>query len=101
MLIREIHGDKTEVFTLPRLLRPLLFLTCVVISTATVLAQTSSVIEPCPATPQKPAIASGAIPTKVGSKVNETVIDSNIAEDPAVREMLAPYKEKVSELSMV
>jgi 2',3'-cyclic-nucleotide 2'-phosphodiesterase (5'-nucleotidase family) len=103
MLKREIHRDKTEVFTLTRLLRPLLFLTCLVIASATAFAQTSTVIEPCPATrPQKPAIANGAnAPSKVGSKVSETVIDSSIPDDPAVSAMLAPYREKIAELSLV
>ena len=103
MLSSEIHGDKTEVFRLISLLRALLLLTCLAVPSATAFAQASSAIEPCPATPaQKPAVASSTnLPAKVGSKVSKSVIDSTIPDDPAVKEMLAPYREKVAELSQV
>ena len=99
MLSAEICGDKTEVFTLTRLLRVFLFLTCLVVACSQVLAQSSTVIEPCPATPVVPN--SFNTPSRVGTKVNETVIDSSIADDPGVRDMLAPYHEKVAALTVV
>ena len=99
MLISEICRDKTEVFTLTRLLRTILFLTGLFVASTTVFAQSPTVIEPCPATPaQTPALS---IPAKVGAKVSETVVDSSISDDPAVKDMLAPYREKVAALSMV
>src|ERR1043166_606376 len=99
MLISEICPDKTEVFTLTRLLRTVLFLTGLFVASTPVFAQSSSVIEPCPATPtQTPALN---IPAKVSAKVSETAVDSSISDDPAVRDMLAPYREKVAALSMV
>ena len=99
MLISEICRDKTEMFTLTRLLRTVLFLTGLFVASTPVFAQSSTVIEPCPATPaQTPALN---VPAKVGAKVSETVVDSSISDDPAVRDMLAPYREKVAALSMV
>ena len=99
MLISEICPDKTEVFTLTRLLRTVLFLTGLFVASTPDFAQSSSVIEPCPATPtQTPALN---IPAKVSAKVSETAVDSSISDDPAVRDMLAPYREKVAALSMV
>ncbi len=100
MLNREIHGDKTQVFGLSCLLRTFFILTSLVISSTAVVAQSSTVIEPCPA--QTPAATgSASVPAKVDVKVSETVIDSAISDDPAVREMLAPYREKVAALSVV
>jgi len=99
MLISEICRDKTEVFTLTRLLRTFLFLTGLFVASTTVFAQSSTVIEPCPATPaQTPPLN---IPAKVGANVSETVVDSSISDDLAVKDMLAPYREKVAALSMV
>src|SRR6185436_18734076 len=89
MLISEICRDKTEVFTLTRLLRTFLFLTGLFVASTSVFAQSSTVIEPCPATPAQTPLN---IPAKVGAKVSETVVDSSISDDPAVRDMLAPYR---------
>jgi 2',3'-cyclic-nucleotide 2'-phosphodiesterase (5'-nucleotidase family) len=98
MLISEICRDKTEVFTLTRLLHTVLFLTGLFVASTSVFAQSSTVIEPCPATPAQTPLN---IPAKVGAKVNETVVDSSLSDDPDVRDMLAPYREKVAALSMV
>src|SRR6476659_9018746 len=100
MLNREIHGDKTEVFGLTRLLRTFFILISLIVSSTAVVAQSSTFIEPCPA--QTPAATGNAnVRPKVEVKVSETVIDSTIADDPAVRDMLAPYREKVAALSVV
>ena len=86
-------------FTLTRVLRTFFFVSSLVIASTTVFAQSSTVVEPCPATPaQTPPLN---IPAKVGAKVSETVVDSSISDDPALRDMLAPYREKVAVLSMV
>ena len=98
MLISEICRDKTEVFTLTRLLRTVLFLTGLFVASTSVFAQSSTVIEPCPATPAQTPLN---IPAKVGARVSETVVDSSLSDDPDVRDMLAPYREKVAALSMV
>ena len=99
MLSGEISGDKTEVFTLTRLLGTFFFLTSLLFASTTVFAQSSTVIEPCPATPAAGSAVNN--PAKVGNKVSETAIDSSIADDPAVRDMLAPYREKLAALSVV
>jgi 2',3'-cyclic-nucleotide 2'-phosphodiesterase (5'-nucleotidase family) len=62
------------------------------------LAQTA--IEPCPATPAKPAIPA-ATPAKIVSQTKQTVVDASIPDDPAVEQMLKPYSEKVRALSVV
>jgi len=98
MLISEICRDKTEAFTLTRLLRTVLFLTGLFVASTSVFAQSSTVIEPCPATSAQTPLN---IPAKVGAKVSETVVDSSLSDDPDVRDMLAPYREKVAALSMV
>ena len=86
-------------FTLTRLLRTFFFLTSLVVASTAAFAQSSTVIEPCPATPAVTNSANN--PTKVGTKVSETAVDSSIADDPAVKGMLVPYREKVAELSVV
>lgn len=62
-------------------------------------AFTQTVIEPCPATPAKPAIA--ATPTKTGAQTKQTVVDASIPDDPAVEQMLKPYSDKVRALNVV
>jgi 2',3'-cyclic-nucleotide 2'-phosphodiesterase (5'-nucleotidase family) len=94
------NGDKTEVFALTRLLRPIFTLISLVVVSSAVFAQSSTVIEPCPS--QTPAVANAVkVPTKAGVNVSETVVDSSVSDDPAVRDMLAPYHERVAALSMV
>ena len=58
-------------------------------------------IEPCPATPgpAKPGIT--ATPQKVGTRWNRLPIDDGIPNDPEVEKIMAPYTEKVRELSKV
>jgi len=99
MLNSEICGDKTVLFTLTRVLRTFFFASSLFIASTTVFAQSSTVIEPCPATPSQTAAVNNG--TKVGTKVSQTVVDSSISDNPAVRDMLAPYREKVAVLSVV
>ena len=59
-------------------------------------------IEPCPATtpsPAKPGIA--ATPQKVGTRYKRLPIDSKIPNDPEVEKIMAPYTERVREVSKV
>src|SRR5688572_24681734 len=56
-------------------------------------------IEPCPATPAKPAVT-GA-PQKADTRSNRLEIDASVPDDKEVEKMLAPYSEKVRELSKV
>jgi 2',3'-cyclic-nucleotide 2'-phosphodiesterase (5'-nucleotidase family) len=56
-------------------------------------------IEPCPATPAKPAVASG--PKKADTRSSRLEIDASVPNDKDVEKMLAPYTEKVRELSNV
>jgi 2',3'-cyclic-nucleotide 2'-phosphodiesterase (5'-nucleotidase family) len=57
-------------------------------------------IEPCPATPPaKPGIS--ASPQKVGTSFKRSEIDASIPSDPSVEKMLAPYSERIRELSKV
>ena len=57
-------------------------------------------IEPCPATPTpaKPSITS---PQKAATKAKLLEVDAGVPDDPDVVKMLAPYSEKISELSKV
>lgn len=55
-------------------------------------------IEPCPATPAKPAAAS---PQKAGTRAKLNTIDASVPADPDVEKMLAPYTARVRELSKV
>jgi 2',3'-cyclic-nucleotide 2'-phosphodiesterase (5'-nucleotidase family) len=64
-----------------------------------VFAQTPA-IEPCPATPA-PAKPSMTSPEKVGAKPTLSVVDKGIPDDAEVEKMLAPYSEKIRELSKV
>ena len=58
-------------------------------------------IEPCPATPSpaKPGIT--ATPQKVGTSWKRFPIDASVPNDPEVEKIMAPYTEKVGELSKV
>jgi 2',3'-cyclic-nucleotide 2'-phosphodiesterase (5'-nucleotidase family) len=59
-----------------------------------------TVIEPCPATPAKPAITAPS-PAKTVSQTKQTVVDASIPDDPAVEQMLKPYSDKVRALNTV
>ncbi len=59
-----------------------------------------TVIEPCPATPAKPAITAPA-PAKTVSQTKQTVVDASIPDDKAVEQMLKPYSDKVRALNTV
>jgi len=62
-----------------------------------VLGQTPA-IEPCPATPKPSTTAS---PEKVRAKPGRTVVDASVPGDADVEKIVAPYSEKVLELSKV
>jgi 2',3'-cyclic-nucleotide 2'-phosphodiesterase (5'-nucleotidase family) len=84
-----------------RLIHPTLVLLILLIASPVLFAQ-SAPIEPCPATPTaKPASVTPGTPTKVSVKASETIIDSNIAEDPDIEKLLRPYSDKVRALSVV
>jgi 2',3'-cyclic-nucleotide 2'-phosphodiesterase (5'-nucleotidase family) len=52
----------------------------------------TTAIQPCPATP---------IQTKSGPRVRLLTVDASVPADPDVEKLLAPYSEKVRELSLV
>jgi len=86
--------------TYPALLRSTL---CILVFACSAFGQ-GALIEPCPATPApaKPAIkGSKAKPEKVGERASRTEIDASIPDDPEVQKILAPYSEKVRDLSKV
>ena len=58
-------------------------------------------IEPCPATPSpaKPGIT--ATPQKLGTRSNRSAIDASVPNDADVEKIIAPYSERVHELSKV
>jgi 2',3'-cyclic-nucleotide 2'-phosphodiesterase (5'-nucleotidase family) len=62
-----------------------------------VLGQTPA-IEPCPAAP-KPSIT--ANPEKIGARPGRSVVDASVPDDANVEKIVAPYTEKVLELSKV
>jgi len=98
MLDKTIQRDKTVMHDGPgsRSIRILLFLVALLIAAPQLQAQTTA-IEPCPA--GKPETV--ATPTKVGAKATKIAVDSGIANDPAVDQLLNPYEVKVKELSSV
>jgi len=57
-------------------------------------------IEPCPATPAptKPGVTA---PQKTATNAKLLEVDASVPDDPDVVKMLAPYSEKISELSKV
>jgi 2',3'-cyclic-nucleotide 2'-phosphodiesterase (5'-nucleotidase family) len=87
--------NSTAVFR--ALLRALAFTLLVV----PVLGQT---IEPCPATPApaKPGFTKApAGPEKADVRSKRIIVDAGIPDDPEVEKIIAPYAEKVRELSKV
>ena len=58
-------------------------------------------IEPCQATPTPAPSKATTAPQKVGEHATRLEINSSIPADKDVEKMLAPYSEKVRELSMV
>jgi len=56
-------------------------------------------IEPCPATPAKLGVTNA--PTKITTRSRRLAVDASVPGDPAVENMLAPYSERVRELSKV
>ena len=83
---------KTRVLALTATLLTLLYVTPLLV------AQTPA-IEPCPATPAPKIVGPTLSPG--GAKASETKIDSAIAEDPEVEKLIAPYRERVTALSVV
>lgn len=82
-------------------LRASLLIAALALCVSPTFAQTAQTpIEPCPSEPAKPAITAPA-PTKTGATAKQTVVDSNIPDDPAVEKLLAPYTEKVRALNVV
>ena len=57
----------------------------------------STAIEPCPATPA-PAKSR---PEKISAQPKLSVVDQSVPDDPDVEKMLAPYSEKLRDLSKV
>lgn len=58
-------------------------------------------IEPCQATPTPTKTATANGPQKIGERVTLLPVDASVAADKDVEKMLAPYSEKVNELSKV
>jgi 2',3'-cyclic-nucleotide 2'-phosphodiesterase (5'-nucleotidase family) len=99
----EIKPKMRNLFTFTQLFRALSLLAIFTFTAPVLLAQTPApAIEPCPATPSpKPGAFKTTAPTKVNANASQTQIDSNVAGDPEVEKMLAPYSEKVRALSVV
>ena len=86
-----------------RVSRTLLLTLALTISFVPALGQ-GTAIEPCPATPAqaKPGAAkTPAGPEKIGVRASRLAIDASIPEDADVQKMIAPYSEKINELSKV
>ena len=74
----------------------LLCLIALAVSAVPVFGQ-GAAIEPCPATPAKPAPSQ----PRPETRARLLSIDSSVADDPDVLKIIAPYSEKVRELSKV
>lgn len=85
-----------------RVSRTLLLTLALTISFVPALAQ-GTAIEPCPApSPAKPGAAkTSAGPKKTGVSASQSVVDASIPEDADVQKIIAPYSEKVIELTKV
>ena len=86
-----------------RISRTLLLTLALTITFVPALGQ-GTAIEPCPAPPTqaKPGAAkTPAGPEKTGVRASQSVIDASIPEDAEVQKIIAPYSEKVTELSKV
>jgi 2',3'-cyclic-nucleotide 2'-phosphodiesterase (5'-nucleotidase family) len=90
-----------NMLSVARLIRPAIVVLALLISAPVLFAQ-SAPIEPCPATPApKTTAVTAGTPTKISAKASETIIDSNIADDPDIEDLLRPYSDKVRALSVV
>jgi 2',3'-cyclic-nucleotide 2'-phosphodiesterase (5'-nucleotidase family) len=89
-----------SVFALNRLLC-MTMLTTVLLFTARVTLAQAPAIQPCQASPTPKPDVVASIPSKVGEKASQTVVDSNIPDDPGLVKLLAPYSEKVRALSTI
>jgi 2',3'-cyclic-nucleotide 2'-phosphodiesterase (5'-nucleotidase family) len=101
MLGSQIHGEKTQmryVFK-TRVLTSIAILVTLLVFTTSLVAQTPA-IEPCPATPA-PKLIGSTVASPSSSKASETQVDSSLADDPDVEKIIAPYREKVTALSVV
>src|SRR6185369_12376513 len=87
-----------------RFVAPRLILFCLALFTPSLVRAQATVIEPCPGTavPAKPTISStNSASVKADVKVTETLVDSSLTDDAAVESVIAPYAEKVRNLTLV
>ena len=87
-----------------RFVAPRLFLFCLALFASSIVRGQGTAIEPCPGTaaPAKPTVSSTKSgPVKTDVKVTETLIDSNLPDDPAVEAIITPYAERVRNLTLV
>ena len=80
----------------PALPRSVLRILALIVLSVPVFAQ-GTAIQPCPATPPKPV----ASKQKVDTRARLLSVDASVPADPDVEKMLAPYSEKIRELSKV
>ena len=80
-----------------RVSRELLRALALLVFVVPVFGQGAAIV-PCPAAP---APAKSGSPQKVGERASRLPVDESIPADPDVEKMLAPYSEKVSELTKV
>jgi len=83
--------------SLSRVSRELLRALALLVFVVPVFGQ-GAAIEPCQATP---APAKSGSPQKVGERASRLQVDESIPADPDVEKLLAPYREKVTELTKV
>ena len=87
-----------------RFVAPRLILFCLALFIPSLVRAQGAVIEPCPgsATPAKPTVSStSSAPVKADVKVTETLVDSSLTDDAGVESVIAPYAEKVRNLTLV
>jgi 2',3'-cyclic-nucleotide 2'-phosphodiesterase (5'-nucleotidase family) len=87
-----------------RVVAPRLILFCLALFTPSLVRAQGTVIEPCPGTaaPAKPTVsATKSAPVKADVKVTETLVDSSLKDDAGVESVIAPYAEKVRNLTLV
>src|SRR5215212_2660782 len=96
-----LSGQMLNMHSFNRMTRALLCALALGLFVVTGFGQQGTAIEPCQATPApgKPGVVSG--PEKVDVKTRLSVVDASVPDDPDVSKIIAPYSERVRELSTV
>jgi len=91
-------GQMINMHSFSRVSRELLRALALMVFVVPVFGQ-GAAIEPCQATPAKPGVSSSQ--QQAGARASLLPVDANVPADKDLEKMLAPYSEKIGELSKV